>query len=104
VAVEHMLGGKAWGFKTQHSDFLHGSTDFPRWAAAEAPFRIQKPHARWANSSGLLSHSWLIAPFRVVLRLLPSNIPSAAVLWPSHAMGGRALDSVIERTCHSFRP
>ena len=82
MVVEHMQTGKAWGLKTQHSDFLHGSTDFPRWATAEAPYRVHKPHARWANSSGLLSHTWLIAPFRVLLRLLSSHIPGAAVWWP----------------------
>jgi hypothetical protein len=54
VLVEHMQGGKAWGLKTKHASILHGSTDFPRWATAEAPFRIHKPHQRQARRRLLL--------------------------------------------------
>lgn len=55
VLVEHMQGNKAWGFKTQHSDFLHGSTDFPRWAKAQEPFRVHKPHDRRVGRQLLVS-------------------------------------------------
>jgi hypothetical protein len=45
------------GFKTQHSDFLHGSTDFPRWAAAEEPYSLHKSHDRRVGC-------WLLHPLK----------------------------------------
>ena len=77
VLVEHMQRDKAWGLKTKHASILHGSTDFQRWATAQAPFRIHKPHERQVGRQLLLFFRQSFGPLALMCK---SDVVSRAAL------------------------